>query len=128
MKQLHFLSLFSAVLFLVFIGCGSSSGPEDIVKDFFEAVEAGDVKAATDMLSSQITEMLGKEKLAAAIKDQSKEINAKGGISNIEFKDKVETENAITMNVVITYGDGSTEPQKSMLILEDGEWKLGIAK
>jgi hypothetical protein len=128
MKQLHFLSLLSALLITVFLGCGSSSDPENIVKDFFEAVESGDANAATEMLSSQIIEMLGKEKLKSAIEEQSKEIKTKGGISNIEFKDKVETENSITMNVIITYGDGSINPEKTMLVLEEGEWKLGIAK
>lgn len=128
MKQLPILSLISALFIILFIGCSGSSDPEDIVKDFFKSVESGDTEAATELLSSQIVTMLGKEKLATAIEEQSKEMKGKGGISNIEFKDKVETENAITMNVIITYGDGSTKPEKTMLILEDGEWKLGVAK
>lgn len=128
MKHLNIFGIITMLLIFAFVGCGGSSGPEDIVKDFFKSIEAGNVDAASDMMSTQIVSMLGKEKLAQAIEEQSKEIKGKGGISSIDIKDKEETKDAITMNVTITYGDGSTKTEKTKLVLEDGKWKIGIAK
>lgn len=128
MKRILILVFFSLLIIVSTTGCGSSSGPEYVVQDFFESVESGDVETAIEMLSSQIVTMLGREKLTAAIEERSNEINKIGGISSIVIKDKIEKEDSIIMEVMITYGDGSVKTETTKLVLEDGKWKIGISK
>ncbi len=127
MKRFYIYGLATALLVFIFAGCGSS-GPDDVVNDFFRSIESGDTDKAAGMMSSQLVSMMGKEKLSTALEEQTKEMKEKGGISKIEISDKEEKEESVTMNVTITYGDGSTKSEKTKLVLEEGEWKIGIAK
>lgn len=118
------LTLFALTL----IQCGSSSGPGDTVKEFFDAVENNNVKAASNLLAPELKTMLGDKKLEKALSEQSKEIKEKGGISDIEILDEKIEENTATLKFKITYANGEVKEDNAKLIKKDDEWKIGVSK
>ena len=66
MISFSLLILFSFTL----MKCGSSPGPGDTVKEFFDAVENNNVEAASNLLAPELKTMLGEQKLAKALREK----------------------------------------------------------
>lgn len=105
-----------------------ASGPEATVKRFYNAIEDGEIDKATEMLSSRIVGMLGKDKLHKALSEQALDIKKKGGIKSLKIEEMNEVGEIAEGKVTITFGNGSTETEDVKLIKEDGKWKLDADK
>ncbi len=129
MKRFIQLIALAIVFSFVFVNCGGGpSGPKEIVKESFTMMEENDQSGLKDLLSSQVKTMVDDKKLEQGMTKKYEEIKGKGGISNIEFLEEDIQDNEANFKVKITYGDGSTETEKTKLVKEEGDWKLGVSK
>ena len=120
-RSLLCLSVFFSLIVLT--GC-SGSGPAATVERFYRAVEAGDVKAASELVSRSLVVMMGREKIEAALESQTVDIIRKGGIQSIEVLSEEVDGNVAEVNVRITYGNDETEEANADLTRLDGRWML----
>ena len=100
------------------------SGPASTVKAFYKEVETGKLTEATDRLTGPMVQMLGKDKLKAAFGAQTEKIKQKGGIKSVETKSEEINGEMATVEVLITYGNGSTETDKNKLIKGEKGWLI----
>ena len=77
------LSVLFVLIGLLLVGCGAA-GPADTVEDFYTYVEAGEVDAAADLFSDQITALIPRDKLKTGLAEQTREMKEKDGISSFE--------------------------------------------
>ena len=108
---------------LAVVGCGAP-GPADTVAHFYRHVEAGEVDAAADLFSEQITALITREKLKTALAEQTREMKDKGGIASIEILSEEITGEVADVRIRVEYGNGETEEQDIHLTEIDGAWKL----
>lgn len=127
MKASKYFIIAALLISIGVIGCGSSSGPADVAKDFMMKIADND-NSAIDHLSPQLVQALGKEKLEKGIKKESESIEKKGGIKSIEVEEETIEEKTAVLKLKITYGDGSSKKDNVNLLLEDGKWKIGMTK
>ena len=117
-KKLFLISLLSAMLVigLIAIACSKGEGsPSDVVKQFYAAVEKGDVKTALELVTYSSPE---KEKEFKDLLSLMPGIIAMiGGIVNTE-----ESINANTAVVRVTSKDGGTD--RWDLVKIGGKWKI----
>ncbi len=113
-------TLFSLV---ILTGC-SDSGPAATVERFYRAVEAGEVKTASEFVSGSIVAMMGREKIEAALEDQTADISRKGGIQSLEVLSEQVDGIVAVVHVRITYGNGETYEENMDLTRIDGRWML----
>lgn len=127
MKKSNYL--FFAILFfsLLALRCGSAEGPADVAKDFFMKVADND-KSALDLLSPQLVETLGHEKLEKGIEKEAASVKEKGGIKSIDVEEEKVEEKSASLKLKITYSDGSTKSEKMDLMLVEDKWKIGVSK
>lgn len=120
------LHVWLIALLLAFVaGCGlMNSGPAATVKAFYKEVETGKLTEATDRLTGPMVQMLGKDKLKAAFGAQTEKIKQKGGIKSVETKSEEINGEMATVEVLITYGNGSTETDKNKLIKGEKGWLI----
>ena len=124
MFRIHLL-LCSLALFwgIVVSGC-SSSGPGATVQRFYRAVESGEVKAASEMISGSVVSMMGPKKLEAALQSETAKISRKGGIQSIELLSEETNGQIAEVRVRVTYGNGETDEQSVNLTRIDGRWMI----
>lgn len=119
------------VALLVFVaGCSLvNSGPATTVKDFYKDIETGKLTEATDLLTGPLIQMMGREKFKIGIAEVSKDIKKKGGIKSFEvLSENVQGETA-SVDIVITYGNGTREREQSRLLKgEKGRWQIVVEK
>ncbi len=114
-----------ALLIFVFTGCGMlDSGPASTIKTFFKEIEAGKLTEAVDRVTGPGVQMMGKDKFKAALAEQAEEIKQKGGIKSIEIKSEDITGETAVVEVLITYGDGSTKTSKDKLVKGEKGWLI----
>lgn len=129
MKNLVKLLALVLVTTFIFVNCGGGpTGPKDVVVESFEMMENGDKSGIKDLLSPQVKAMVDDKKLDEGLDKKYEEIKSKGGIANIEFLSEDIQENEAEFKVKLTYGDGSETTEKTKVVKEDGDWKLGISK
>jgi len=107
-------SLMLIVALVSTIGCNTGGSPSKVTRQFFAAVEKGDVKTYSELSTpetAQIIVMFGEKAKGSII--------AKGGIVSTE-----ETINGDTAVVEITFKDGSKEKLDFKKI--DGKWKVDM--
>jgi len=124
MRKSRLATLIAATLML--IGCAKS--PESTVESFYKAVSEGEITEAQTYVSSQVTGMLGPQKMAAALADESERIKKCGGIKSIDVK--LEGQGEVRSGTAkITYaGQCPPENEDVRLVKEDGKWKIGPNK
>ena len=116
--------LFAAALALT--SCGGS-GPGDVVRDFYRAVERGDVDRAVDLLAADALRFVGMDILRFVIGAVSEELSDAGGIDSIEILAEEVDERAggrATVRVRINFGDGSSDTEDMDVVREDGRYKV----
>ena len=119
----RFLSVLFMLAALAVVGCGAS-GPADTVEHFYRSVEAGEVDAAADLFSDQVTALINREKLKTGLAEQTREMKEKGGITSFEILSEDVTGQVADVRIRVEYGNGETEEQDIHLTEIDGEWKL----
>ena len=63
-----------------------------------------------------------------ATAEQTRQIQSKGGISNIEIVSEDVLGETAEVTAVTTYGNGSTQRENTKRIQKDGEWKITLSK
>ena len=106
---------------IVAAGC-SSSGPGATVQRFYRAVESGEAKAASEMVSGSMVSMMGPQKLEMALKGEAVKISQKGGIQSIEILSEEIDGHSAEVGVRVTYGNGETDEENLNLTRIDGRW------
>jgi hypothetical protein len=119
------LALVSCFLFLQ--ACGLVGGPEATVRNFYKALEKGELDKAVDKLSAQAL-ALGRDKLKAGLAEVTQETKEKGGIKSLDFQNTEITGDVATLKLVIQFGNDTSETQNVKLVKEDGRWKIQPSK
>lgn len=111
---------------LTLTGCAKS--PESTVESFYKAVDKGEITEAQTYLSSQVTAMLGTQKLAATLAQESERAGKCGGIKSVDVK--LEGQGEVRSGTAIVTYAGQCPPKNESvkLLKEDGKWKIGISK
>lgn len=128
MLQRFVRSAFWVVLACALTLAACATSPESTVRNFYYAVEAGEVTEAQSYVSAQLVGMVGEQKMSAGLAQQAERIRACGGIESVDVE--LEGEGEIrTGTAIITYeGECPPENETIKLVKEDGEWKLGATK
>jgi hypothetical protein len=125
MKRLIFLLM--AVLMLGLVGCGDS--PSKAAKDFYYLIEKGKVNDAFSLFTKEgqglMSSLAGG---AAALSEETKKIEVKKGIKEIQVLSEEKKGDTATVKLKIIYNNGTSQEEKNDLIKEDGKWKLAIKK
>jgi hypothetical protein len=120
--RLSFVLLISAAL--VLFGCGLFSSPSRATKNFYLAVEAGNLDEAIKLVANKSKSGMGEEKLRAMLGEATRKIKQHNGIDSIEItKEEITGEIADVLGT-IKYKDGTSENINQKLVKENGDWKL----
>ena len=111
---------------LILTGCAKS--PESTVESFYKAVGKGEITEAQTYVSSQVTGMLGSQKLAAALAQESEQVGKCGGIKSIDVKLEGQGEVRSGTAMVTYAGKCPPKNERVKLVKEDGKWKIGASK
>jgi uncharacterized membrane protein YvbJ len=122
MRRRIVLAMLLAIAALSWACTGSS--PSAAVKAFYRAIGDGDTDKAVGLLSQQIVNTVGVEKLRAGIQKASRDTLEKGGVKDLEITNEQVAGDVATVDVVIKYGNGTAETQKVQLVKEKGGWRL----
>ncbi|HXG91354.1 MAG TPA: DUF4878 domain-containing protein [Blastocatellia bacterium] len=115
--------LFAVALCLcVVVASCSSAHPGEAVRNYFRAIERGDVNAALNLISAKTSNDV-KERLRQSIPNAAgfKQTN---GIKSVEIESENIKGDAADVNIKIVYGDGTESSRWFKLLKEGGEWKL----
>lgn len=121
----------ATVLTLVLVGLlagACARGPAQTVESFYRHVEDGELDAAIELISQGTLSQLGEDKMRAALRQATQDIQEKGGIDKIEVVEEKTTGEVSEVTVVIHYGDNSTSRESVDLVQEDGDWRLQPGK
>ena len=122
------LVLLAMTICLSLVSCGGGSTPASMEKNLWTYVQKGDYEKAIKYWADISVDGETKEQMksmAAMFAGKMKEsMEEKGGLK--EFKIVNETISAdgetATVDVALTYGDGSTEEQSNKYVKVDGKW------
>ena len=117
-RYLFFAGLISIILVigLVVTSCGGGSSPTNVVKQLHTAIEKGDAKKISELMTPEAAGMM------AMMGEKAKGMLASyGAITNTQ-----ETINGNTATVVVTYKNGETGDFD--LVKVDGKWKVSMDK
>lgn len=123
-------TLFTLLILAVLMtsSCGLfSPGPGKVVEKFYQYVEKGELEAAKNLFTKEIREAMG-GKIMAGLSEETNEINAKGGVKDIEIKSEEITGESARVTARVSYGNGSDKSDNTKLIKEDGAWRITISK
>jgi len=105
-----------------------TKAPESVVESFYSAIENGEITEAKSYLSAQIVDMMGDQKLSAALSGQSEKIQKCDGIKSLTMDMQGEGE-IRSGTVAITFnGNCHSKEEKTKLIQENGIWKITASK
>ncbi len=125
MKKRRMRAVVLFFLMLSIVGCGLfNPGPSQVVKNFFQYVEKGEVENATKLFSKQSAQTFG-SKLSSMMAFQVGTIKRKGGITSIDTKENI-TGDVAKVTYKVTFRDTTTEDGTFDLIKEDGAWKIQV--
>ena len=105
------------------VGC-SSSRPGVTVQRFYRAVESGEVKAASEMVSGSMVSMMGRQKLQMGLKAESAKMGRKKGIQSIEILSEEIDGHTAEVDVRVSYGNGEKDEENINLTRIDGRWMI----
>lgn len=117
----------AALLVAALAGCGGG-GPADTAEAFQRHVESGETSAAVALMDPAVTQMMGAEKMEAALAAQTTEIRDKGGIASIRVLSETVTGETATVEMETTFGNGESDTETVALRKVDGDWRLSPEK
>ena len=106
-----------------------SSGPEDTVKDFYNALNEGEVSKAfalVDMRSPKLA-MMGQEKLKAALTETSKRLSAEG-MKDLKVTCEAKAEFASCESSFKTTKGESRTSTDALVKNENGKWVIAVQR
>jgi hypothetical protein len=124
MKQSKFKSLLLLTVAVAFVGCGLFGGPAKATKDFYYALESGQLEDAMHMVSKQTKSSMGEQKLRGVLSELTRKIKEHGGIESIEITTEDITGEIADVVGTVRYENGTREDFNQKLFKEDGEWKI----
>ena len=128
MKNVLFFSITILLVGIFIFSCSKSpSTPEDTAKEFISLVEKGDM-GALDLMTPELVQMLGKEKMEKALKESGEKFKKNGGVKSVDIADKEAKDNEATMKVTTNFNNGKSETEKMKMINKDGKWLITISK
>ena len=113
----------SALVLALLVACAGRT-PSAAVNNFYRAVEKGDTDTAISLITPEVVGLIGENKIRAGLQEQGLKIRQKGGIASIELRDEAVVGEIATLTAVLTYGDGSSDTEKTKLRKMNGEWKI----
>lgn len=114
------------LLATLMLACGRSPG--STVKEFYEAVSKGRTDDAIELISAQIVNSVGLDKLRMGIQANAQEIMDKGGVKDLEVTEEKVSGDVASVTVIIKYGNDTQEIENVRLVKEDGKWRLQPSK
>lgn len=117
-----------AAIFCALCLAGCAKSPESAVEAFYKAVAKGEISEARGYVSSQLIDMLGSQKLSAALASESENIRACGGIKKIAVELQGEGEVRSGTSTITYGGDCPSKTEKLKLLKEEGKWKITVNK
>jgi len=96
-------------------GCGAAGGPESVASSFWDAIMAGDKETAKKYATKN------------SIAEMELEAKEQGEERDVEFGKPVEADNQVsvpTTLVTTTNGQQQRVPLNTILVKEDGDWKV----
>lgn len=125
--QLILAALTLAAAAMLLTACLGGS-PQKATKDFYRAVEAGEITKAMSLLTDDTFDAMGRDKVRTALEMQTRRIADQGGIESIEIVESEVHAELADLRVQIKLGDGSTLDETVQLRKLDGDWKLESRK
>lgn len=124
MKVIPYTSAFLSLALLT--GCAKS--PESTVESFYKAVGKGEIADAQTYLSAQVVGMLGPQKLAAALAEESQRVSRCGGIKAVEVA--LQGQGEVRAGTALISYSGNCQPRREnvKLVKEEGKWKIAPSK
>lgn len=120
-------SFLAISIMVLFVACGGGSTPGDTVKEFYTAVEKGDIDKAMDYYTDEIIQMLGEEKIKTSLEEAKKQIDNMGGIESIEIVSEDVKEETAKVNIKTTYKNGEVKEEAIDLVKDGSSWKMGFS-
>jgi hypothetical protein len=112
----------------VMTSCGGHENtPQGLAKAAVELIADEDYKGYMELTDATKEQ---KEAMAAMLQKVGQEAQKKGGMEKYEIIDENidEEKGQATVNVKITYKDGSEETNNMKMVKKDGQWLLSAAK
>lgn len=122
-----------AIVVMAFAACGSKSAtPEGAAGAFLKSYQKGDYAALIDQMhfSKELTAE-DKDQFVQILEEKTApEIEKKGGIAAYEVGEVqiAEDGKSAKVNYTLTYGDGSSKPDKINLVLVEDKWMIDGGK
>lgn len=104
------------------------SGPGATAKDFFWALEQGDLQEARGMMSAQLRGLLSDDKLNMALAQNQAQAQQRSGLQDIEVVQETVNGDRAVVQVKLVYGNGFSDVQSVRLVQEEGDWKIAADK
>jgi ketosteroid isomerase-like protein len=101
--------------------------PEETVRRFYRALEAGDTRAVSELLSAESRHALG-DKLSLIVRETKDEIADGGGVKALEILAVRTDGHTATVEVRTVLRNGDTDTETISLVREDGAWRIQINK
>ncbi len=131
MKKL--VALFAVVAAFFAVSCGGSDSPGDVAIEVYELVADGKYEKALDKF--YVADPAAKEEFKSSMlsiceEKMKPQMEAKGGIEKIELVSEEISEDGKSARVTtkITYGDGTSEDERTKMVNVDGEWLVSMEK
>ena len=113
---------------LALLFSGGGGGPAGTAKDFFWALEQGNVEEARGLMSSQLRTLLNDQKLGMALAQNRAQAQQREGLQDIEVVQETVNGDRAVVQLKLTYGNGLTDVQNVQLVQEEGAWKISADK
>lgn len=133
-----FLSIFAIALVaaVTLSSCGGGSTPGAAAKKNAELIAVGNYEKLLDNVyygADKSAEEIAQTKamLTSLLTDKvAKEYEQKGGLKTVAIVDETIAEDGQTakVNLLYTYGDGTTSEEDADMILIDGKWMMNLKK
>ncbi|MDR2208629.1 MAG: DUF4878 domain-containing protein [Azoarcus sp.] len=127
-----FLTLFGAVFAFTLLSACSSQGPEDVARDYIEAVADNRTEKAIEYLElggikgNDLTAI--KTKMQAGLGLQHAAMKEKGGLKSVSPKLVKQEGDTADVEVELKYKNGETETENFTLTKKSGKWKVTPGK
>jgi hypothetical protein len=118
--------LSAGLMLIALAACGR--GSDDTISDFFHDIDHGDEAGAVALFSPELQKKFDLQELHAAVDHWARDMQAHGGLKDIDMKGGVVTYNEMALyDVTLTYGDGTRKQLQTSLVHADGGWYINAA-